>query len=56
MVLHMHKLIQWSEPSVQNTYTDTNPETPSGWAGIQPWVKDNYHITRENGNAQQIRA
>lgn len=39
MVLEKRKLIREVAPSVQNTYTDTNPETPSACAGIQPWVK-----------------
>lgn len=56
MVLEKHKLIREVAPSVQDTYADTNPEIPSAGAGIQPWVKCNYHITRQSDNAQQIRA
>lgn len=52
MVLNKHKLIQEVPPSMQNTYKDINP---SAWAGIQPWVEYNYHITRQSGSAQ-IRA
>lgn len=47
----MYKVIQEVPPSIEKAYTDTNSETPSAWAGSQPWVKYNYRITSQSGNA-----